>query len=112
MKIGDVEDFSCFTSAVIDGKAYKRITSYIDHAIKSPNVEIISTGNHSDAKGYFVIPTIAVTTDPMDKLMTEEIFGPVLTIYVYKDNELDKTMKLVTTSTKFALTGAVFAQDQ
>ena len=112
LKIGDVADFSSFTSAVIDDKAFKRITSYIEHAKKSPSLEIIAGGTYSDKVGYFINPTIVQTTDPLDKIMTEEIFGPVLTVYVYKDNDLDKAMNLVHTSTQFALTGAVFAQDE
>ncbi|XP_017102569.2 delta-1-pyrroline-5-carboxylate dehydrogenase, mitochondrial [Drosophila bipectinata] len=112
LKIGDVQDFSSFTSAVIDDKAFKRITSYIEHAKKSPNLEILAGGTYSDSKGYFVNPTIVLSKDPKDRIMTEEIFGPVLTIYVYKESDLLETMKLVHTSTKFALTGAVFGQDE
>ncbi|EDV41269.1 uncharacterized protein Dana_GF23503 [Drosophila ananassae] len=112
LKIGDVQDFSSFTSAVIDDKAFKRITSYIEHAKNSPNLEILAGGTYSDSKGYFVNPTIVLSKDPKDRIMTEEIFGPVLTIYVYKESELMETMKLVHTSTKFALTGAVFGQDE
>lgn len=112
LKIGDVTDFSTFTSAVIDDKAFKRIKSYIDHAKSSPALEIIGGGKCDDSKGYFVEPTIVVTSDPLDKIMTEEIFGPVLTVYVYKDADVKKTMDLVGNSTAFALTGAVFAQDQ
>ncbi|XP_073839814.1 delta-1-Pyrroline-5-carboxylate dehydrogenase 1 [Musca autumnalis] len=112
LKIGDVQDFSTFTSAVIDDKAFKRITSYIEHAKTSPNLTILAGGTYSDAKGYFIDPTIVQATDPKDKIMTEEIFGPVLTVYVYKDADLQKTMNLVHTSTQFALTGAVFAQDE
>ncbi|XP_017840385.2 delta-1-pyrroline-5-carboxylate dehydrogenase, mitochondrial [Drosophila busckii] len=112
LKIDDVQDMSTFTSAVIDDKAFKRITSYIEHAKKSSNLEIIAGGTYSDSKGYFINPTIVQTTDPLDRIMTEEIFGPVLTIYVYKNSDLDKAMDLVGTSTKFALTGAVFGQDK
>lgn len=112
LKIGDVNDFSTFTSAVIDDKAFARIKSYIDHARSSSNLEIIGGGQYDDSKGYFIQPTIVQTKDPHDKIMTEEIFGPVLTIYVYKDKDLKKTLELVGSSTKFALTGAIFAQDQ
>lgn len=112
LKIGDVQDFSSFAAAVIDEKAFQRITSYIEHAKKNPKTEVLVGGTYSDAKGYFVHPTIVETKDPHDKLMTEEIFGPVLTVYVYKDNALEDTMKMVTTSTPFALTGAVFATDE
>lgn len=112
LKIGDVQDFSSFAAAVIDEKAFQRITSYIEHAKKNPNTEVLVGGTYSDTKGYFVHPTIVESKDPHDKLMTEEIFGPVLTVYVYKDNALEDTMKMVTTSTPFALTGAVFATDE
>ncbi|EDW69803.1 delta-1-pyrroline-5-carboxylate dehydrogenase, mitochondrial [Drosophila virilis] len=112
LKIDDVQDMSTFTSAVIDDKAFKRITGYIEHAKKSPNLEILAGGTYSDAKGYFIDPTIVQTKDPKDRIMTEEIFGPLITIYVYKDADLYDTMKLVHTSTQFALTGAVFGQDE
>lgn len=112
LKIGDVTDFSSFTSAVIDDKAFVRIKSYIDHARSSSNLEIIGGGTYDDSKGYFIQPTIVQSKDPLDKIMTEEIFGPILSIYVYKDNDVKKAVELVGTSTKFALTGAIFAQDQ
>lgn len=112
LKVTDVQDFSAFTSAVIDDKAFARITSYIEHAKSSPNLEIIAGGKYDGSKGYFIEPTIVVTKDPKDKIMVEEIFGPVLTIYVYKDADVQKTMELVGSTTKFALTGAVFARDE
>lgn len=110
--MGDPTDFSIFMGAVIDDKAFKRITSYIDHAKSSPNLEIIAGGEYDDSKGYFIQPTIVVTNSPTEKIMTEEIFGPVLTIYVYKDKDVNSALNLVSTTTKFALTGAVFAQDE
>ncbi|EFA05239.1 delta-1-pyrroline-5-carboxylate dehydrogenase, mitochondrial [Tribolium castaneum] len=112
LKIGDPTDYESFTSAVIDDKAFKRIKGYIDHARNSPNLEIIGGGKCDDSTGYFIEPTIVVTKDPKDKIMVEEIFGPVLTIYVYKDSQLQETVELVGNSTQFALTGAVFAQDE
>lgn len=112
LKIGDVEDMSSFTSAVIDDKAFKRITGYIEHAKNSSNLEIIAGGTYSDSKGYFINPTIVESKDPKDRIMTEEIFGPVLAIYVYKEADLSKTMQLVNSSTQFALTGAIFGQDE
>ncbi|XP_043279496.1 delta-1-pyrroline-5-carboxylate dehydrogenase, mitochondrial [Venturia canescens] len=111
LKIGDVKDFTVFTGAVIDAVAFKRITGYIEHAKKSSNLEIIGGGGYDDSCGYFIEPTIVQSKDPVDKIMTEEIFGPVLTIYVYKDSKLNDTMKLVESSTPYALTGAIFAQD-
>lgn len=112
LKVGDVTNFSNFTSAVIDDKAFARIKSYIEHAKSSSNLEIIGGGEYDDSKGYFIQPTIVVSKDPKDKIMTEEIFGPILSIYVYKDQDVNKALELVGTSTEFALTGAVFAQDE
>lgn len=112
LKIGDVEDFSSFTSAVIDDKAFQRITGYIEHARKSKGCEILAGGQSDDSKGYFVQPTIVQVKDPLDKIMTEEIFGPVVAIYVYPDKDVEKTLQMVGSSTAFALTGAVFSQDQ
>lgn len=110
LKFTDVRDFTAFSSAVIDEKSFDRINSYLEHAEKADDVEIIGGGKRDKSKGYFVEPTIVVTTNPEDKLMTEEIFGPVLCIYVYDDDDLFDAMELVKKS-KFALTGAVFAQD-
>lgn len=112
LKIGDVTDFSTFAGAVIDDKAFARIKSYIDHARSSSNLEILGGGQYDDSKGYFIQPTIVQTKDPHDKIMVEEIFGPLLSIYVYKDKDVKQTVELIGTSTKFALTGAVFAQDE
>lgn len=112
LKIGDVQDFSSFAAAVIDEKAFQRITSYIEHAKRNPKTEILVGGTYSDKKGYFVNPTIIETKDPHDKLMKEEIFGPVLTVFVYEDAAIEDTMEMVKTTTPFALTGAVFAEDE
>lgn len=110
LKISDVRDFTAFSSAVIDEKSYDRINGYLEHAEKSHQLDIIGGGKRDKGKGYFVEPTIIVTNNPEDKLMTEEIFGPILCIYVYNDDHLLDIMQLVKKS-KFALTGAVFAQD-
>ncbi|XP_014470624.1 PREDICTED: delta-1-pyrroline-5-carboxylate dehydrogenase, mitochondrial [Dinoponera quadriceps] len=112
LTVGDVRDFTVFTGAVIDAIAFKRIVGYIEYAKKSPKMEVIGGGDYDDSCGYFIQPTIIQTTDPKEKLMVEEIFGPVLTVYVYKDCDLEETMKLVETSTPYALTGAIFAQDE
>lgn len=112
LKVGDVSDFSTFMGAVIDSRAFTRITSYIEHAKSSSNLEIIAGGKYDNSSGWFIEPTIVETKDPRDKIMVEEIFGPVLTIYVYPDQKLKETMDLVGNSTQFALTGAVFAQDE
>ncbi|XP_033208133.1 delta-1-pyrroline-5-carboxylate dehydrogenase, mitochondrial [Belonocnema kinseyi] len=112
LKVGDVRDFKNFIGAVIDKRAFERITGYIEHAKKSPDLEIIGGGGYDDSCGYFIEPTIVVTKNPKDKIFTEEIFGPILSIYVYKDSKLSETMKLVEPSTPYALTGAIFGQDE
>lgn len=112
IKMGDVEDFSNFMGAVIDKGAYETITGYIKYAKQSDEAEIITGGNFDDSKGYFIEPTTIVTTNPKFKTMEEEIFGPVLTIYVYDDNKLDETLQLCDETSPYALTGAIFAQDR
>jgi len=110
LKIGPVEDFTVFTSAVIDERAFNRISGYVDHA--KANLNIIEGGKYDKSVGYFVNPTFVESKNPKDKIMTEEIFGPVLSAYVYPDNEVDKTLHLLDTSTPYALTGAIIAQDE
>lgn len=112
LKIGDPTDVKTFTAAVIDKKAFDRIKGYIEHAKCSSNLEIIGGGKCDDSVGYFIEPTIVQTKDPRDKIMTEEIFGPLLTIYVYPDNKLTETLDLVGSTTPFALTGAIFGQNE
>lgn len=112
VKVGDVEDFTNFMGAVIDKSAFDDITSYIDHAKKSDEAEIIAGGEYDDSEGYFIQPTVVVTTNPKFKLMEEEIFGPVLTIYVYEDAKFDETLKLCDETSPYGLTGAIFAQDR
>ncbi|CAH0549381.1 unnamed protein product [Brassicogethes aeneus] len=112
LKIGDPTEYDSFTSAVIDDKAFKRISGYIDHAKNSSNLSIIRGGKYDDSVGYFIQPTIVQSTDPCDKIMVEEIFGPVLAVYVYKDKDVEDVLKLIGESTAFALTGAIFAQDE
>ncbi|XP_071513853.1 delta-1-pyrroline-5-carboxylate dehydrogenase, mitochondrial [Panulirus ornatus] len=112
LKVGDVKEFDSFMSAVIDAKAFKRIKGYIEHANSSPNLTVLAGGKCDDSVGYFVEPTIVQTTDPDDRIMTEEIFGPVLTVYVYPDEKVDEMITLANTSTPYALTGAIFGQDE
>lgn len=112
LKVSDVAEFDSFMSAVIDAKAYERITGYIEYAKKSNNLEVLAGGQYDNSKGYFIQPTIILTTDPQDRIMREEIFGPVLAIYVYPDSEVKSTVELIDTTTPYALTGAVFAQDR
>lgn len=112
IKMGDTADFTNFMGAVIDEGAFKSITEYIDYAKESPEAEFLTGGNYDDSKGYFIEPTTIVTTNPVFKTMQEEIFGPVLTIYVYEDDKLDETLDSCDTASMYALTGAVFAQDR
>lgn len=112
IKMGDVADFTNFVGAVIDEKSFDKISSYIDHAKSSKDADIIAGGEYDKSKGYFVRPTIIETTDPKYKSMCEEIFGPVLTVFVYEDAKLDETLELCDTTSAYALTGAVFAQER
>ena len=112
LKMGSPEDFGNFINAVIDKRSFDKITSYINYAKEQNDCEIIAGGNFDDSKGYFVEPTVIVTSNPKFRTMVEEIFGPVLTIYVYNANEFEATLKLVDATSEYALTGAVFAQDR
>uniref|UniRef100_A0A1B6DE11 Multifunctional fusion protein n=1 Tax=Clastoptera arizonana TaxID=38151 RepID=A0A1B6DE11_9HEMI len=112
VKVGDVTKYDSFMSAVIDERAFNRIKSYIDQAKDSNNLEIIGGGQYDNSCGYYIQPTIVVTKDPREKIMTEEIFGPVLSIFVYQDNDVCQTLEIIDTSTPYALTGAIFAQDK
>ncbi len=112
IKMGDVEDFTNFMSAVIDQNAFASITEYIKYAKDSDEAEIITGGSFDDSKGYFIEPTTIVTTNPKFKTMEEEIFGPVLTIYVYDDDKFDETLELCDTTSPYGLTGAIWAQDR
>ncbi len=111
-KMGPTEDFSNFINAVIDEKAFDKITSYIDNAKKSSEVEIIAGGNYDKSKGYFIEPTVLLAKNPQYITMCEEIFGPVLTVYVYEDNKFEETLELVDKTGIYALTGAIIAQDR
>ncbi|XP_073344324.1 delta-1-pyrroline-5-carboxylate dehydrogenase, mitochondrial isoform X1 [Pagrus major] len=111
--VGDpVEDFSTFFSAVIDDKSFARIKKWLDHAKSSSNLKVIAGGNCDDRKGYFVEPTIVETTDPQDAIMNEEIFGPVLSVYVYPEKDYREVLQLIDNTSPYALTGAVYAQDK
>ena len=111
-KTGDVRDFGNFINAVIDERAFKRISSYLDHAKSSSDAEIVIGGKTHGQKGYFVDPTVILAKQPQYKSMVEEIFGPVLTVYVYPDQDLHQTLKLCDESTAYSLTGGIFAQDR
>ena len=112
IKMGGTEDFSNFVNAVIDEKSFDKIMGYINIAKKSDKITVIAGGNGDKSKGYFVEPTILQTTDPNYITMCEEIFGPVLTIYVYEPQDFEKTLELVDATSPYALTGAIFSQDR
>jgi len=111
-RMGDVMDFRNFVNAVIDEKAFDSISWYIDQARNAQDAEIIIGGNCDKTNGYFIQPTVILTTNPQFVTMKEEIFGPVLTIFVYKDEEYEQTLKLVDQTSPFALTGAILAHDR
>jgi 1-pyrroline-5-carboxylate dehydrogenase len=111
-KMGSPEDFGNFINAVIDKSAYDSIKEYIDYAKQSNEAEIVFGGKCDDSKGYFIEPTLVLTTNPHFKLMEEEIFGPVMTVFVYEDAEFEKALKLCDSTSTYALTGAVFAKDR
>ena len=110
--MGSPEDFTNFFNAVIDAKAFRSIAGYIDGAKADPSCEIIAGGNYDDSKGYFVEPTIILTSNPSYRTMCEEIFGPVLTLYVYEDAQYEATLELLDRTSPYALTGAIFARDR
>ena len=110
LKVGTVEDFGNFINAVIDKKSFDKIKKYIDDAKASSKVSVLFGGNCDDSEGYFIQPTVLVTEDPMYTTMCEEIFGPVVTIYVYEDLHYSKTLELVDSTSPYALTGAIFAR--
>lgn len=112
VKMGDPNDFTNFFNAVIDKGAFQTITDYIKFAKAANDAEIIAGGNFDDSVGYFIEPTIIVTANPKFKTMEEEIFGPVMTIYVYDDNKFEETLKICDETSGYALTGAIFAQDR
>jgi 1-pyrroline-5-carboxylate dehydrogenase len=112
MKMGNPEDFSNFVNAVIDEAAFDRISGYIAQVKKDKKAKIIAGGGYDKSEGYFVEPTVIETTDPSYRTLCEEIFGPVLTIYVYADKDFEKTLKLVDQTSPYALTGAIFSNDR
>ncbi|MGB5237514.1 MAG: L-glutamate gamma-semialdehyde dehydrogenase [Flavobacteriaceae bacterium] len=109
---GTPEDMSNFVSSVIDEKSFDKLASYIDRAKKDKNAEIIAGGGYDKSKGYFIEPTAILTTDPNYVTMETELFGPVVTIYVYKDKDWSEALRLVDTTSEYALTGAVFSADR
>lgn len=111
-KMGGTEDFSNFINAVIDERSFDKIAGYIDYIKISSDAEIIVGGGYDKSKGYFIEPTVVVTTNPMYRTMCEEIFGPVITIYVYADSEFESILETVDKTSEYALTGAILANDR
>ena len=112
IRVGDPSDFTNFMGAVIDANAFSTIKGYVDFARQSPDAEILAGGGYDDGKGYFVEPTVVLAKRPGLKLMREEIFGPVLTVWVYEDRDLDTALEICDSGSPYALTGAVFARDR
>ncbi|MDY0903413.1 L-glutamate gamma-semialdehyde dehydrogenase [Pedobacter sp. CFBP9032] len=111
-KMGGTEDFTNFINAVIDERSFDKLAKYIDQAKQDEGVEIIAGGNYDKSKGYFVEPTVLVVNDPKYTTMCEELFGPVLTVYVYADQDFDSILEVIDTTSPYALTGALIAQDR
>ena len=112
IKIGDVSDFNNFVNAVIDINSFNNIMSYIEKAKNSDQAEIIAGGNGDSSIGYFIEPTIIVTSNPHFITMEEEIFGPVMTIFIYEDDKFEETLKICDETSPYALTGAIFSSDK
>ncbi|BAV94605.1 L-glutamate gamma-semialdehyde dehydrogenase [Ichthyobacterium seriolicida] len=111
MKIGSPYDTSNFINAVIDKKSFDRLSAVIDRVKNDKNVNIIAGGTYDDSKGYFITPTVIESNDPEYFTMTEELFGPIITIYLYNDEDWKKTLDLVDETSPYALTGAIFSRD-
>src|SRR5699024_2960503 len=111
-KMGGVEDFSNFINAVIDEKSFDKLAGYIDAAKNDPDVAILMGGNYDKSKGYFIEPTVLVASKPTYVTLCEELFGPVLTLYIYKDDQFEETLKLIDETSIYALTGSIIAQDR
>ncbi|HTE34789.1 MAG TPA: L-glutamate gamma-semialdehyde dehydrogenase [Chryseolinea sp.] len=111
-RMGVTEDFGNFINAVIDERAFDRITSYIETARANPMNEIVAGGTYDKSKGYFIAPTVILTKDPTSVTMCDEIFGPVVTIYVYQDENFEDTLTLADSTSPYALTGSIFSRDR
>jgi 1-pyrroline-5-carboxylate dehydrogenase len=112
LSYGPVDDFKNFMGALIDQEAFNKVVSYIDYAKSYPDYEIICGGDYDSTNGWFVSPTVIATKNPEGKLMNEEIFGPVITIYVYNDEKFEETLRLCNTTSPYGLTGSFFAKDR
>lgn len=111
-KMGKVDDFGNFINAVIDERSFDKLAKYIDQANADKNADVIVGGSYDKSEGFFIEPTVIVTSDPKYTTMCEELFGPVLTIFVYEPEDWIKTLNLVNTTSPYALTGAIFSQDR
>jgi 1-pyrroline-5-carboxylate dehydrogenase len=112
IKVGKVDDFSNFMGAVIDQTAFSKIVGYIEYAKRSNDAKIIQGDHYDHSKGYFIDPTVILTTDPRHKLMVEEIFGPVLTLFIYPETKYSETLELCNTTSPYGLTGSILADDR
>ena len=112
MKMGDPGDLSNFINAVIHEGSFDKIASYIDQAKADADAEIVAGGNHDKSEGYFIEPTVILAKTPRYTTMETELFGPVITIYVYEENDFEATLELVDTTSEYALTGAIFSKDR
>lgn len=112
IKMGGTEDFTNFINAVIDEKSFNKIAKYIEQAKQDSIVEVVAGGKYDKSQGYFIEPTVLRVNDPQYRTMCEEIFGPVLTVYVYEDSQFEEVIKLVDTTSPYALTGSIFAKDR
>lgn len=112
VKVGPPEEYSNFMNAVIHERSFDKLNDVIEKAKSDPELELVTGGNADKAKGYFVQPTIYKTSNPRHELMNRELFGPILTTYVYPDSEFDSTLELIDTTSRYALTGSIFARDQ
>ncbi len=111
-KMGSPGDFGNFINAVIDERSFDKIASYIDYIKTQPDAEIVAGGNYDKSKGYFIEPTVVVTSNPKFRTMCEEIFGPVMTIYIYEADKFEAALSLLDETSEYALTGAIFSQDR
>ncbi|WP_456462553.1 L-glutamate gamma-semialdehyde dehydrogenase [Lutibacter sp.] len=111
-KMGSPDDTSNFINAVIDDRAFTKLSGYIDQAKKDDDAEIIVGGGYDDSVGYFIEPTIIVTTNPQYKTMCTELFGPIITIYIYEDNQWEEILDVLDNTSEYALTGAIFSGDR
>ena len=112
IKVGPVDDFECFVNAVISEASFDKLVRYIEAAKNDTNVEVIAGGTYDKTEGYFITPTVLLVTDPYYITMREELFGPVLTVYLYEDAEFDQVLSIIDNTSAYALTGCVIAQDR